>query len=204
MPWWRKLLALLGLTADARVRVRSAGIEVVITGDPDMVRAVLHVVKTEIGKHGSTRRGGSQARPLAERVPTRAPGAVAVIQGKPIVEASDSNIVLPSDLDEMDSPYAIPEHRTVPPEDPETPIEGTAALRESKTVSDLTRPDDEPEPELTAVDLSPNNEPQVVTVKPTLVPNDTTNTDEQLPPQRSTSRSGALRRKDTDPRGGLS
>lgn len=206
MPWWRKLLALLGLTEDARVRVRSAGIEVVITGDPDLVRAVLQSVKAEIAKQGGKRRVESQARPIVERNPTRAPNALAapaltVVPGKMIVEPSDSNIVLPSDLDEMDSPYAIPEHHTVAPEDPETPIDGTAALSEkmSATISDQTRPDDEPEPELTAIDLDPSGENAVVTVKPQIVSNiDPSTTEEQRP--RSGSR--AARVKDaggTDP-----
>ena len=46
MPWWRKLLALLGLTEDARVRVRAPGIEVVITGDPDLAKRVLAAAAT--------------------------------------------------------------------------------------------------------------------------------------------------------------
>jgi hypothetical protein len=133
VPWWRKLLALLGLSNDARVRVRAPGIEVILTGEPELVRAVLHVVKAEIERVHRIRRMGG-ARPGAP-IPPAPPGAVQPAPLPPGASGSrrrtgsnsdSQQIVLPSELDDMDSPYAIPEHRPARPEDESTPIENEA------------------------------------------------------------------------------
>jgi hypothetical protein len=133
VPWWRKLLAILGFTSDARVRVRAPGIEVVLTGSPDLVRSVLAAVKHELSEQSRRRSPSGSALP---RGSTRAPQIATA--------HTESQLVLPSDLDEMDSPYAIPEHRTVPP-DGETPVETPPAHTLQRS--------DEPEPELTAIDV---------------------------------------------------
>lgn len=175
MPWWRKLLALLGLTEDARVRVRAPGIEVVITGDPDLAKSVLSVVKQEIARQTSKRRGDAVAQPsrgpaalVAPAAPGRPSGpAAAGGTSAKRKKAGHSQVVRPSDLDEMDSPYAIPEH--VPMEEAsETPAEGFGSERTVNVdgmIEDV-RDDDEPEPEPTAVDVAG---PQA-SLQPTLVP----------------------------------
>lgn len=103
MPWWRKFLALLGLTDDARVHVRASGIDIVITGDPKLVRRVLEAVREELeGRRKKSKKG--------------------VI---PVKFDTDSHMVLPSELDDMDSPYIIPEHRQV---GPDAPISGSTQV----------------------------------------------------------------------------
>lgn len=201
---------MLGLTADARVRVRAPGIEVVLTGDPEIVRAVLSAVKSEISRNSSRKRLESQARPTAEKIPARVP-ALAVVQGQPLEQLSDSNIVLPSDLDEMDSPYAIPDHHTLPPVD-ETPIDGLQALAgpNEKTrpenleivASDERTRDDEPEPEVTAVDVkNPSGGNPLLSLKPHLMPQVAETTADSTIGSRASSRSDGARRRDpgTDP-----
>lgn len=176
MPWWRKLLALLGLTEDARVRVRAPGIEVVITGDPDLAKSVLSVVKQEIARQTSKRRGDGAVAPssrgpaalVAPAAPARASAPTASNNAAAKrKKAGHSQVVRPSDLDEMDSPYAIPEHVAVE-EASETPAEGFGSERTVNVdgmIEDV-RDDDEPEPEPTAVDVAG---PQS-SLQPTLVP----------------------------------
>lgn len=91
MRWWRKVLAVFGLSNDARINVRASDIEVVITGDRELVHAVLEVVRVEI----------ERLQLLKKRRATLAPGQGLV---------TDS-LIVPTELDDMDSPYAIPEHR---------------------------------------------------------------------------------------------
>lgn len=175
MPWWRKLLALLGLTEDARVRVRAPGIEVVITGDPDLAKRVLAAVKQEIARQTSKRRSDGAPAPSsrgpAALVAPAAPGRAAAPTGSSAAsrrkKPGHSQVVRPSDLDEMDSPYAIPEHVAME-EASETPPEGFGSERTVNVdgmIEDV-RDDDEPEPEPTAVDVAG---PQS-SLPPTLVP----------------------------------
>lgn len=206
MPWWRKLLALLGLTEDARVRVRAPGIEVVITGDPEIAKNVLSVVKAEIARQSSRRRGesvmaspsrgGAAALPGPSNNASTAPPpgpAQQAAAGSPQSaraagggggggrsgkkKAGHSQVVRPTDLDEMDSPYAIPEH--IPLEDvSETPAEGFAAERTLNVdgMIESARDDDEPEPEPTAVDVAGPQQ----SLPPTLIP--------EIAPSRAPSR----------------
>lgn len=195
MPWWRKLLALLGLTEDARVRVRAPGIEVVITGDPDLAKNVLAVVKAEISR-SSRRRTESVPAPRAQTgmgggtggvaatvaiagpssLPAPAPraggaAAAAAAAGARKRKPGHSQVVRPSDLDEMDSPYAIPEH--IPVEDvSETPAEGFASERTLNVdhMIESARDDDEPEPEPTAVDVAGPQSTLIPTLVPDIVP----------------------------------
>ncbi len=81
MSFWRDMLRVLGLSNDARVQISAPGIDVVITGEPLQVRALLGVVKNELER--SARRPQKVLR--------------------------TSQIVQPTELDEMDSPYALPE-----------------------------------------------------------------------------------------------
>lgn len=159
MPWWRKLLALLGLTEDARVRVRAPGIEVTLTGNAELVRSVLSVVKSEIARHNTKKRLEARGEgPKAGVAPAPAPAPAASRRAAPPPTAalgetqSDSQIVLPSELDEMDSPYAIPEHHAAPADEDSaesaTPIE-TAAIRNAEVSH---RHEDTPEREVTVAD----------------------------------------------------
>ncbi|MFO0725999.1 MAG: hypothetical protein U1E65_19600 [Myxococcota bacterium] len=172
MPWWRKLLALLGLSEDARVRVRAPGIEVIITGDPDTVRSVLSAVKAEIGRSSSRRRGESVISPPAASpaAPAPAPAAAAAQarDGKRRKKGSVSQVVRPTDLDEMDSPYAIPEHVPAQAHDEtETPADGLPAERTMNVDGMIVSSEDDPEPEPTAVDV---RNPSSVALPATLVP----------------------------------
>jgi hypothetical protein len=79
---WRDILRVLGLTTDTRVHISAPGIDVIITGEPDQVRHLLSVVKHEL-----------------ERVAVRADRK----------KIGEGQVVRPTELDEMDSPYALPE-----------------------------------------------------------------------------------------------
>ena len=152
MNWLRKLLTLMGLTRDARVNIRAPGIDVTILGDPDRVRQMLGVVKNELERTHRRRRADSRARtPLpAGSVPA------------PVITTRDSQVVRPAELDEMDSPYAIPEHHPVddPPEpttdDPDALSTGDLVTPESADLRDTTPAMDAeivPERVITAVDM---------------------------------------------------
>lgn len=122
-------MALLGLTDDARVHVRANGIDVVITGDPKLVRRVLEAVRDELeGRRKKSKR----------------------ING-PIKFDTDSHMVLPSELDDMDSPYIIPEHRAV--EESLLPGTGTqVAMDEDIVREQVATRDIDPPAEPTTVD----------------------------------------------------
>lgn len=107
MGLWKDFLRLLGLTSDARVHISAPGIDVVITGEPDQVRALLSVVKYELER--STR--------WRDRDPKR--GAIAggnerARDGSKVRGSKGGNYVQPTELDEMDSPYALPEPLVMP------------------------------------------------------------------------------------------
>jgi hypothetical protein len=184
---WKKLLAILGLSNDARVRIRAPGVEVILTGDTETVRALLTVVKAEIERVHRLRRlpgragpslsdhglapaasapaqaGPSPAGASGAGQPPGAPGSAGGTRsphrrsrrgagGK--AADSQSQVVLPSELDDMDSPYAIPEHRTnveagrgdlTPVEEEEVPLATTADASILNSSSD-----DGPEREETA------------------------------------------------------
>lgn len=174
MPWWRKLLALLGLSEDARVRVRAPGIEVIITGDPETVRNVLNAVKGEIGRNSSSRRrsdsviAASSSPPPPAASPAPARGAAARSLGPSRKKGSVSQLVRPTDLDEMDSPYAIPEHVPAQNHDEtETPADGLPAERTMNVDGLIVSTEDDPEPEPTAVDV---RNPSTTGLPATMVP----------------------------------
>ena len=81
MGLWQAILRLFGLTSDTRVQISAPGIDVVITGSPSQVRSLLAVVKNELEKGP---RGHIRKR------------------------FDSSEVVRPTELDEMDSPYALP------------------------------------------------------------------------------------------------
>lgn len=91
MGLWRDILRALGLTNDARVQISAPGIDVVITGDPEQVRQLLGVVKHELERVASRRVGEGRWK-----------------------DVPDSQVVRPTELDEMDSPYALPEAMVMP------------------------------------------------------------------------------------------
>ena len=152
MDWWRKLVAILGLSRDARVNVRARGIDVTIIGDADEVRSMLAVVKDELeNRHRRRLRARS--------------GSVGVTTTGLHTLNTDSQVVRPTELDEMDSPYAIPEHRTVPPGEEDTPTgEMDATPQEPMDIRDTLAPgtapgiDDLPDAdaEVTAVGRDPS------------------------------------------------
>ena len=165
MDWWRKLVAILGLSTDARVNVRARGIDVTIIGDADEVRSMLEVVKGELeNRH-------------RRRLRARA-GSIGITTTGMDSLNTDSQVVRPSELDEMDSPYAIPEHRTVPPDQEATPtgdMEPTPqeAMDSRDTIAPQTIPgiDDIPhgDSEVTAVGRDPSEAmplPEIAEVAP--------------------------------------
>ena len=85
--WYKDILRFFGLTNDTRVHVSAPGVDVMITGEPERVRHLLGVVKSELEKPG--RRG--------------------LQDGRRFKTGRASQVVQPTELDEMDSPYALPE-----------------------------------------------------------------------------------------------
>lgn len=111
MGLWRDFLRVLGLSGDARVHVSAPGIDVVITGEPEQVRNLLGVVKYELERSARWR----------DRVPQPA-GAPAIAEGARRGVSLRSagrtpQYVQPTELDEMDSPYALPDPLVMPVED---------------------------------------------------------------------------------------
>ncbi len=171
MSWWRDILRVLGLTTDARVHISAPDIEVVLTGDPELVRSLLPVVKSELevlaaDRHKRLRRN--------RRLPS-----------------NEEQIVRPSELDEMDSPYALPEARVLPVGDSQITddaIVRSDTLDEPATLRPSTNPeidalqqrpavgpadsDDRPKPEVVGTKLESDPpeddepEPEVTAVAP--------------------------------------
>ena len=110
---WRKFLRAFGFSSGARVRITAPGIDVVLQGDPDTVRALLAVVRGELDRR---RRRSAVHRPL------------------PGIAISESQFVRPTELDETDSPYALPE-AIVRPVDEEELTTDKRALEERRRVS---------------------------------------------------------------------
>ena len=91
MSLWRSILRWFGLHREARVQITAPGIEVTLAGDPTQVRALMGVIRTELER--KARRDRRNKR-------------------------NEGQIVRPTELDEMDSPYALPEAVVMPvPED---------------------------------------------------------------------------------------
>lgn len=84
-----------GFTDDTRVTISAPGVDVVITGRPDKVSYLLEVVKSEMERSSKKKKSGK------------------------------SDVVRPTELDEMDSPYVLPEGRVVP--EPASPSPAPAA-----------------------------------------------------------------------------
>ncbi len=95
MGLWRDILRVLGLTNDARVQISAPGIDVVITGDPEQVRQLLGVVKHELERSAARREVAEGRRKTV----------------------GTGQVVRPTELDEMDSPYVLPEAMVLPVED---------------------------------------------------------------------------------------
>lgn len=147
------------------MNVRAPGIAVTIVGERDQAKRVLLVVKEELERN-HRRRVIERARSTS-----RMPSSVRIVE--PVL-ATDSQVVRPTDLDEMDSPYAIPEHRTMPPTEGATPEDATGEdlgetsthdIRDTLAASEFD--EEGPEREVTAVDvnLSPPVPQQRVEVK---------------------------------------
>lgn len=226
MGLWRELLRVLGLSGDARVHISAPGIDVVITGKPEQVRSLLGVVKYELERSARWRdRVGPSPQPPHE-VPARAQAPQAAPQRK---RARGSQIVLPTELDEMDSPYALPEALVMP-------VDETTGERAVEALEDRTPAEPPPRgrdrgapyvPELTTLvpdksasdpagddDDEPEGQPTAVTANPSgaspaqrrpsqhhiLVPS---TSDSELPPLRvskALSDGDAEETKETTPR----
>jgi hypothetical protein len=94
---WRDILRVLGFTSDARVQISAPGIDVVITGDPEQVRQLLSVVKHELERSAARRELEGRRKSIGS-----------------------SQVVRPTELDEMDSPYVLPEAMVLPVEESTT------------------------------------------------------------------------------------
>ncbi len=93
MSLWRSILRWFGLYDEARVQITAPGIEVTLAGDPTQVRALMGVIRTELERRARRDRRLNQVR--------------------------ESQVVRPTELDEMDSPYALPEAVVLPVPDEE-------------------------------------------------------------------------------------
>ncbi|MBI4816878.1 MAG: hypothetical protein HY791_11500 [Deltaproteobacteria bacterium] len=130
MRWWRKLLTVLGLSNDARIHVRASDIEVTITGEPELVRQVLEVVRSEIERHQ-----------VKKRRATLAPGAM-IPSGVPspsMMAPPTDSLIVPAELDDMDSPYAIPEHRPADQQSQSESSDDTGSGRRDDLETEPTR-----------------------------------------------------------------
>jgi len=119
-------MAFFGLSKDARVNVRTDDIDVTIIGKPEQVQAVLEAVRSSLesilrAQNASRFEGGKEQFGVS----------------------TESLVVLPTELDEKDSPYAIPEHRTVERSDPLVPDE-SEKLEEETTGSEQPFTDTDP------------------------------------------------------------
>lgn len=166
MGLFKALLRALGLSNDARVKISAPGIEVELTGDPERVSALLDVVKHEL--EGGPRRVAGRRPPTRRRHHAPAP-------------AMDSKVVRPTELDEMDSPYALPEAVVMPVAEDEVatdeqrvrhrrmkaPLAGEAttlepdtqvprAFRDGPSEETLGYDDEPPDDEATAVSPNPS------------------------------------------------
>ena len=103
---WRSILRWFGLQREARVQITAPGIEVTLAGDPAQVRSLMGVIRAELER---------KAR-----------------RDRRMTKAADSQIVRPTELDEMDSPYAFPEAVVMPVPDDE-PSEARRARRAEMT-----------------------------------------------------------------------
>lgn len=126
MGLWKDFLRVLGLTSDARVHISAPGIDVILTGEPDQVRALLSVVKYELER--STRwkdrdhRDREKSRVAAGDKPRR------------------PQLVQPTELDEMDSPYAFAEALVMPVDEITDERDRQPASRKaSRSPGDLAR-----------------------------------------------------------------
>lgn len=122
MGLWKNILRVFGLSDQVRVRIDAPGIDVVLTGDPHRVRALLSVVREELEKNPnmlSPKRGRRRRRQAQV--------------------ASRSQIVQPTELDEMDSPYALPEAVVMPVQDEEVTNERMHIYRRS-TLTPVNKP----------------------------------------------------------------
>lgn len=124
MGLWKSILRSLGLSNDARVRISTPDIEVTLSGDPEKVRLLLGVVRHELE--------------MNPRLLVRATPSPKRRRGMPVV----SQVVQPTELDEMDSPYALPEAVVLPvPDEDVTDERGRVRLAAVPAPSPI--PDDE-------------------------------------------------------------
>lgn len=123
---WKSILRALGLSNEARVRISAPGIDVVLTGDPEKVRAMLSKVRGELeADPRMLTRGGPRSK---SRRRAQHPMA-----------ATSSQVVQPTELDEMDSPYALPEAVVMPVPDEDVTDERVMRRRSSATPVDRRR-----------------------------------------------------------------
>ena len=124
----RRLLALFGLSNDAKVNVRTENVDVTILGDSRQVQVVLEAVRTSLEQLLHQESGGQLKDPDSN-----------------FGLNTESLVVHPTELDEKDSPYAIPEHRTVERIDAGTGLEHTDTDSDAQTHDNFT--DTEPSAE---------------------------------------------------------
>ena len=129
MSLWRSILRWFGLYREARVQITAPGIEVTLAGDPTQVRALMGVIRTELER--KARRGRRQ-----NQVP-------------------ESQVVRPTELDEMDSPYALPEAVVMPVPDDERPDERRSRLIAMSSQEPPTWP-----PAMSSEDVHQSTSPQ--------------------------------------------
>ncbi len=126
MGVWRSLLRIFGLNDDAQVRINAPGIDIVITGDPRRVRSLLGVVRQELEQNPKLLSHGGRDRRRYSRNPQR---------------ARPSQMVQPTELDEMDSPYALPEALVLPVADEDVTAERSNPRQRNISTPTRPRPD---------------------------------------------------------------
>lgn len=151
MSLWRSILRWFGISHEARVQITAPGIEVTLRGEPSQVRALMGVIRNELERKARRERRMNKL--------------------------DASQVVRPRELDEMDSPYALPEAVVMPvPDDAEDrrPRLMAMSARDPDTMPPISadgdplistvpsspglRDDDEPEQVHTALTAHPSDE----------------------------------------------
>ena len=112
MGLWRSILRWFGLQREARVQITAPGIEVTLAGEPTQVRALMGVIRNELER---------KAR-----------------RDRRLNKVNESQVVRPTELDEMDSPYALPEAMVLPVPDEERPAADQVAGGRARIVAMAT------------------------------------------------------------------
>lgn len=160
MRFWRSLLRLLGLSMEARVKVSAPGIDVVLTGERELVRSTLAIVKEHLERQADAAVGALPAGNGRHRADANRPGAL----GQDTMRISAPrlrNYIEPSELDDEDSPYVVADAVLVPPGKAGSkkpvlrPLAGGLGRDDESTPEALPQAPENTQPQLETTDRSP-------------------------------------------------